>query len=190
MVTRTKLTAVVVLVSVFLLSNAAAAFAKEKDDFASAFFFMEKANINLSKLIEDVEKSEKGQAISVKIESKEDIPFQCEIKLLRDGKAFEVKAEPETGKILATESEGLFSRSWDDDEKTPSKTKLSLKDAISLVEKSYNGRALRGNFKEKSGIEMYRLMVANNDGVFTVLVDANSGELFRTSTRSGHDDHD
>jgi uncharacterized membrane protein YkoI len=114
------------------------------------------------------------------------------MKILKDGKAFEAKVDPKSGKVLKTESEGLFSYFSDDREKTSSNAKLSLKDAISIVEKQYGGKALRGALERNSGMEMFRIRVANTEGAFTVMVDANTGELFRVSSNNGrnHDDEE
>ena len=98
--------------------------------------------------------------------------------------------DPESGKVLKTESEGHFFHFFGDREKAPSNTKFSLKDAVSIVEKHYEGKALKGAFQKKWGMEMFRLKVANNEGAFTVMVDANTGELFRVSDRNDREHHD
>lgn len=65
-----------------------------------------------------------------------------------------------------------------------------MKDAISLVEKHYEGKVFGGAFQRNSGMEMLRIKMANNDGVFTVMVDADTGELFRVSSNDGRDHQD
>jgi uncharacterized membrane protein YkoI len=166
------------------------AYAHGKNREAAAFFFMEKNAVNVSQVIAGVEKEENGRVVFFKIKREEDNPLQYEMKILKDGKAFEAKVDPKSGKVLKTESEGLFSYFSDDRERTPSSAKLSLKDAISIVEKEYGGKALRGTLERNSGMEMFRIRVANTAGAFTVMVDANTGELFRVSSNNGrnHDD--
>jgi uncharacterized membrane protein YkoI len=166
------------------------AYAHGKNREAAAFFFMEKNAVNVSQVIADVEKEENGQVVFFKTKREEDNPLQYEMKILKEGKVFEAKVDPKSGKVLKTKSEGLFSYFSDDQEKAPSSTKLSLKDAISIVEKQYGGKALRGAFERSSGMEMFRIRVANTEGAFTVMVDANTGELFRVSSNNGgnHDD--
>jgi len=179
-----------ILTIVMFILSCTMAYAHEKNMDAAAFFFLKKAAIDLSQLIEGVEKAEKGQVISFKIESEEDKPLQYEMNILRDRKIFEAKVEPKSGKVLKIESDGFFSRFSDDVRKNPSTTKFSLKDAITIVEKHYEGRALGGAFQGSSGMEMFRIRVANNEGAFTVMVDANTGELFRVSSRDGRHDTD
>jgi uncharacterized membrane protein YkoI len=168
------------------------AYAHGKNREAAAFFFMEKNAVNISQVIAGVEKEENGRVVLFKIKRDEDNPLQYEMKILKDGKAFEAKVDPKSGKVLKTESEGLFSYFSDDREKTSSNAKLSLKDAISIVEKQYGGKALGGDFERNSGMEMFRIRVANTEGAFTVMVDANTGELFRVSSNNGrnHDDEE
>jgi len=166
------------------------AYAHGKNREAAAFFFMEKNAVNVSQVIAGVEKEENGRVVFFKIKREEDNPLQYKMKILKEGKVFEAKVDPKSGKVLKTESEGLFSYFSDDREKIPSSAKLSLKDAISIVEKQYGGKALRGAFERNSGMEMFRIRMANTEGAFTVMVDANTGELFRVSSNPGrnHDD--
>ena len=57
------------------------------------------------------------------------------------------------------------------------------------VEKQYGGKALRGAFERYSGMEMFRIRMANTEGAFTVMVDANTGELFRVSSQDERNHH-
>ncbi len=182
-----RLLAVFTVIMFILPGTIAYAHGKNKD--AAAFFFLKKAAIDLPQAIEGVEKEEKGQVIFFKIEEEEDGPIQYEMKLLKDGKVFEAIVDPKSGKVLKTKSEGLFSHFSDDKKKTLSTTKFSLKDAISIVEKHYGGKALRGAFQGNSSMKMFRIRVANNEGAFTVMVDADTGELFRVASRDGRNHH-
>ena len=175
----------------FILSGGIA-YAHGKNRDAAAFFFQKKAAVDMTQIIERVEKEENGRVVFFKIEEEEDNPIQYEMKILKDGKIFETKVDPESGKVLKTKSEGLFSNVFGDREKAPSNTKFSLKDAVSIVEKRYEGKALKGAFQEKSGVKLFRLKVANNEGAFTVMVDANTGEVFRVTSGNGreHDDEE
>ncbi len=185
-----KFLAFFIMIMLIFAGTITYAHGKNKD--AAAFFFLKKAAINLPQVIEGIEKGENGRVISFKIEQKEDYPIQYEMKILKDTKVFEVMVDPESGKVIKTESQGLFSHFSDDREKIPSTAKLSLKDAISIVEGHYGGEALRGNFQENTGTKMYRIRMANNEGVFTIMVDADTGELFRLSSngRNHHDEED
>ena len=182
-----------VFATIMLILPGTIAYAHGKNRDAAAFFFLKKAAIDLPQVIEGVEKEKNGRVISFKIEQKEDHPIQYEMKILKDSKVFEAIVDPRSGKVLKTESRGLFSHFSDDLKNVPSTTKLSLKDAISIVESHYGGEALRGNFQRNSITKMFRIRMANNEGAFTVMVDADSGELFRISrTEDGgyHDEED
>ena len=187
MISRKLLVLCIMFMSILFATNV---YAKRKDNNAPAFFFLKGMNIDLPQLIQGVEKSENGKVVSFEIESERHNPFQLEMKMVKDGKTLEVTVAPKSGKILDTESQGFFSRLWDDDDiQALPETKFSLEDAITLVEKRYGGEVLRGAFQKKSGLDMFRMMVANNDGAFTVMVDANNGELFRVSERADRDHH-
>jgi uncharacterized membrane protein YkoI len=158
-----------------------AAYAHSRNNDAAAFFFLKGAAISVRQVIENVQKEENGQVISFKIEKKEDSPLQYEMKIFKDNKIFEAKVDPKTGKVLKTESKGVFSHFFEDQKKQPIQAKLSLKDAISIVEKQYDGKVLGGTLQRRSDVAMFRIEAANNDGIFTVMVDAENGELFRIS---------
>jgi len=181
-----KLLAVFTVIMFMLPGTIAYAHGRNKD--ATAFFFLKKAAIDLPQVITSVEKEENGKVILFKLKEKKDT-FQYKMKVLKDGKVFEAKVDPKSGKVLETESEGFFSRFSDEQEKAPLTTKLSLTDAISIVEKHYGGVALAGSFQRKEAMEIFRMRVANNDGAFTVMVDANTGEVFRVSSKYGRDHH-
>ena len=175
-----------------LILSGGIAYAHGKNRDAAAFFFQKKAAVDMTQIIERVEKEENGRVVFFKIEEEEDNPIQYEMKILKDGKLLETKVDPESGKVLKTESEGHFFHFFGDREKAPSNTKFSLKDAVSIVEKRYEGKAPKGAFQEKWGVKMFRLKVANNEGAFTVMVDANTGEVFRVTSGNGreHDDEE
>lgn len=185
-----KLLAVFSMFVLILSGTIVYAHGKNKD--AAAFFFLKKAAVNLTEIIESVEKEENGQVVRFKTEAEKDNPIQYEMKISKDGKLIEARVDPGSGKVLKTESERFFFHFFGDREKVPSNTKFSLKEAIAIVEKYYGGKVLNGAFQEKSGMEMFRLKVANNEGAFTVMIDANTGELFRVSRRNGgdHDDEE
>ena len=173
-----------VSIPIFILS-ATAAYAHGRYGDATAFFFLKSEAMSVPQIIESVQKEEGGQVIFFRIEREEDNPLQYEMKILKDNKIFEAQVDPKSGKVLKTESKGIFSRFFGDRERQPLQAKLSLKDAISIVEKQYGGKALQGIFRGKSGIKMFRIKVANNEGAFTVMVEANTGELFRVSNQDG-----
>ena len=66
---------------------------------------------------------------------------------------------------------------------------LRLSIAVSMVEKHYGGVALAGSFQGKGAMKMFCLRMAGNDGIFTVMVDADTGELLRLPGGKNHD-HD
>jgi uncharacterized membrane protein YkoI len=182
-----KLLAIFTVIMFMVPGTIAYAHGRNKD--ATAFFFLKKAAIDLPQVITSVEKEENGKVILFKLKEKKDT-FQYKMKVLKDGKVFEAKVDSKSGKVLETESEGFFSRFSDEQEKAPLTTKLSLTDAISIVEKHYGGRALEGAFQENSSMKMFRIRMANNEGAFTVMVDADTGELFRVSSKDGRNHHD
>ena len=189
MISKKFLTGISTLI--FILS-ATVAYAHGRYGDAAAFFFLKSAAMSVPQVIESVQKEEGGQVFSFRIEREEDNLLQYEMKILKDSKVFEAKVDPKSGKVLKTESKGVFSRLFGDRERQPLQAKLSLKDAISIVEKQYGGKALRGTFQGKSSIKMFRIRVANNEGAFTIMVDANTGELFRVLNQEGrnHDDEE
>jgi len=155
---------------------------------AAAFFFLKSAAMSVPQVIESVQKEESGQVISFRIKTREDHPLQYEMKILKGDKVVEAKVDPKTGKVLKTESEGGLSHLFGDRDKQPLQTKLSLKDAITIVEKHYGSQVLGGALQRGSEIPMFRIEAANSNGAFAVMVDANKGELFRAAgrDRSGH----
>jgi len=183
-----KLLTVFAMVMFILPGTIAYAHGRNKE--AAAFFFLKKAAINLPQVIEGVEKEEKGRVIFFKIEEEEEDTIQYEMKILKDGKVLKALVDPKSGKVLKTKSEGFFSHFSDDLKKAPSTAKFSLKDVILIVEKHYGGKALGGAFQGKSSMKMFRIRMANNDGAFTVMVDADTGELFRVSSQDGRNHHD
>ena len=154
--------------------------------------FLKNAAIGVPQVIESVQKEESGQVISFRIKTKEDHPLQYEMKILKGDKVVEAKVDPKTGKVLKTESEGGLSHLFGDRDKQPLQTKLSLKDAITIVEKHYGSQVLGGALQRQrdSEIPMFRIEAANSDGAFAVMVDANTGELFRVAGRDRRGRHE
>jgi uncharacterized membrane protein YkoI len=188
MVTK-KLMAVFIMTMFILPGTIAYAHGKNKD--AAAFFFLKKVAINLPEAIEGVEKVENGKVIFFKIEEEEkDEAIQYEMKILKDTKVFEAIVDPQSGKVLQIKPEGFFSYFSDDLKETSPNTKFSLINAISIVEKHYGGKVLKGAFQGNSSIKVFRIRVANNEGAFTVMVDANTGELFRVGNDGNHHDEE
>jgi uncharacterized membrane protein YkoI len=170
----------VVFTMIFLFCGTVG-YAHERNRDAVGFFFLKKTSINLSQVIENVEKTENGKVILFKLEERKST-FQYKMKILQNGKKVEATVDPQSGKVIKTESEGRFF-DFLHDKKSPPQTKLSLTDAIQIIKEHYEGELLGGALLEDSNMTMFRMIVVNNDGVFTVIVDANTGELFRAPNR-------
>ena len=179
------------LTTVVLVLSGMMAYAHERNGDATAFFYLKKTAVNIPQVIQGIEKGQNGKVISFKLKRKEDDDtIKYEMKIIKDGKVIEAKVEPKSGKIIATESGGIFSSFSDEQKEIPSPAKLSLRDAISVAEKQYGGIAIAGAFQEKSNPKMYRIKLASNEGAFMVMVDADNGELFRLSTNDGRGEND
>lgn len=163
------------------------AYAHEANRDATAFFFLKDATVHPSQVIEKVEKQEKGKAIAFRIREKEDSnTIQFEIKLLKEGQVLEAMVDPNSGNVLKTESEGFFSHFENDEKKLPATAKLELTNAISAAESHYGSVALAADFQNHSGYYLIRIKLANNDGAFTVMMDAKTGEFFRMAAQGRH----
>ncbi len=184
-----KLTIFLAIVACLLPLSIASAHEMKKD--AAAFFYLKKNAVNIPQMIEAVENEQKGKVVSFKVEGKEnEDSINCEIKIVKDGKIIETKIDPKSGKILTTESGGIFSSFSDEQKEIPSPAKLSLKDSISIVEKQYGGITIVGALQKESYPKMYRIKLATNGGAFWIMVDADNGELFRLINQNGSGEND
>ena len=172
----------------FILS-APMAFAEKRNHDATAFFFLSKSDIDLGQLIEEIEQSQAGRVLALKMENEDHPQPYYEMRIFKDGKIEEVEVEPKSGKVLKTESEGVFSRIFHKKKTIPSTINISLKTAISSVENEYNCKVLAGKLEHDDDMGFFQITAATREGAFTVMIDTETGDMFRVSRRSDGDGH-
>ena len=178
------------VIGMFILS-APMAFAEKRSHDVTAFFFLSKSHIDLGQLIDKIEQSQAGRVLALKMENEDHLQPYYEMRMLKDGIIEEVEVEPESGKVLKTESEGLFSRIFHKKKTIPSTINISLKTAISSVENEYNCKVLAGKLEYDDNMGFFQITAATRDGAFTVMVDTETGVIFRVSRRGdGHHHHE
>jgi uncharacterized membrane protein YkoI len=139
------------------------------------------AKLSLSDAIQKAQKQDNGKAIFGKYETKNNAGNYVVTVVRADGKKDTMNVDPQTGQATKSE-EASSGSSSQGGAQTIEQAKVGLTEAIKTAE-AQGGKAMRATLDTDKGKTAYKIELAMaNNKTQTVWVDANSGQVFDSST--------
>ncbi len=149
------------------------------------------ARISAPEAIATAERQTGGRAIRIDVE-KDNGAYRYEVKTVSSDQVTEVVVDPETGKVMDTDSEGLLGRLFDGDDRDDATglaaSPTTLAAAIAAAEQHIGGKTVEARFDGDRRKARFKIEVAKGNAVHKVIVDAASGAVVRVATGDG-DEH-
>ena len=142
------------------------------------------SKLTLAQAIAIAQKTVKGNVISAEFDQKDHgAPSEFEVKLVKGDTEYEIKIDASTGKVTKAEQERMDA---DDlaEYKTMQQAKVSLNQAIQIATQKYPGKLLEAEFDMEKGQAVYKIKIAQGTQVQKVVIDANTGKIIATKTKS------
>lgn len=134
--------------------------------------------IPVSRVIEIVEASGKGQVVEVDLDTRRNGVIVYEVDVASRNSVREVEVDARTGAILrqsASHLETMMLRYWDRGSLGALDKARPLSDIVASVERETGGKVIDVDFEHEDGQARYEFEVATNAGVAAFYVDPKSG---------------
>jgi uncharacterized membrane protein YkoI len=153
---------------------------------ALAYFFVNKQDVKLEQAIEKLDAENKGTVVSARVRLDDDQWLYC-LKRLYEGNVEEYFIDPKTGEIVETDSE-WFTR-YDDDEYIAAiaNTKITILGAMGIANQQMSGSIIAARFVSWYEQSAYQIDIVSDQVLYTVFVDAESGNTIKFEDRYGKD---
>lgn len=141
---------------------------------------VQSAKLSLSDAVVKAQKQDSGKAIFAKYETKNGVGNYVVTIVTMNGKKDTLNVDPQTGQATKSDqtSSGSSSQSG---AQTIENAKVGLTDAIKTAE-AQGGKAMRATLDTDKGKTAYKIELANGSKTMTVWVDADSGQVFDSSS--------
>lgn len=142
------------------------------------------SKLTLAQAIAIAQKTVKGNVVSAEFDQEDHgATSEFEVKLVKGDTEYEIKIDASTGKVTKAEQERMDA---DDlaDYKTMQQAKVNLNQAMQNATQKYPGKLLEAEFDMEKGQAVYKIKIAQGTQVQKVVIDANTGKIIATKTKS------
>lgn len=142
------------------------------------------SKLTLAQAIAIAQKTVKGNVVSAEFDQEDHgATSEFEVKLVKGDTEYEIKIDASTGKVTKAEQERMDA---DDlaDYKTMQQSKVNLNQAMQIATQKYPGKLLEAEFDMEKGQAVYKIKIAQGTQVQKVVMDANTGKIIATKTKS------
>lgn len=180
-----------VMATAIALGASGAALATEHDNKISTILG---AKTSVVQAIAAAEQRTGGRAFEIDLE-KEKNAYLYEIRTVSKDKLTEVTVDPESGKVVKTDDEGLIAKlfDWEDrgafDSLAASST--SLAEAIVVAEQNVGGTAIEADLDDdEENVPTFKIEVFKDNTVHKVLIDSTTGTVLAIAPSKDDEDDD
>ena len=150
------------------------------------------SKISLTQAIDIAKQNAKGDLVSAEFDYDDEdgngaATSEYEVEFISDGKAYEIKIDANTGKVIETDEEKLDKKDMAE-YSALMQAKVTLTSAMQKATQSVNGQVIGVEFELEKGQALYDIEVVKDNQIYDVSIDANTGKVLISQVDMEDDD--